>query len=149
MDEERRDRKGRTRQVGALPLRRDDAGAIEVLLITSRRTRRWIIPKGWPMKGKADADAAAIEALEEAGVRGSIDRKPTGTFDYIKYGEDGDPDIPMHVRVFRLKVEKVLDEWQEGDERDRQWFSAQEAATLVEEPQLQRLIADLSKTDKL
>lgn len=63
------------RQVASLPLRRSEDGKIEVLLVTSRETRRWIIPKGWPMKGKKQHEAAAIEAEEEAGVIGNTSKK--------------------------------------------------------------------------
>ena len=67
-------------QVGALPYRTIDKGKVELLLITSRDTGRWLIPKGWPMTGVKDYDAAAQEAWEEAGVVGPVRRKPIGSY---------------------------------------------------------------------
>ena len=72
-------------QVAALPVRRKGDGDIEVLLITSRKTNRWIIPKGWPMKGKKRHEAAAQEALEEAGISGHVHKKPLGSYVSVSY----------------------------------------------------------------
>ena len=72
-------RHGGLEQVGALIVRRR-RGSCEVMLITSRDTGRWIVPKGWPMRGKPDDEAAAQEAFEEAGVEGEISRDPVGSF---------------------------------------------------------------------
>jgi 8-oxo-dGTP pyrophosphatase MutT (NUDIX family) len=72
------------RQIAALPFRRTTAGEIEILLITSRETGRFIIPKGWPMKRLSDPDAAAREAYEEAGVVGKVQRKPICDYLYWK-----------------------------------------------------------------
>src|SRR5262245_27803842 len=79
------------RQCGALCFRyRHDSGDIEILVVTSRETRRWIIPKGWPMKGKEPHKAAAIEAWEEAGVRGKPNKKSVGSYTYLKDLDNGD-----------------------------------------------------------
>ena len=72
------------RQVAALPWRRGADGGVEILLVTSRETRRWVTPKGGRMPGKTDAEAAAQEALEEAGVEGRVADEPVGSFRYLK-----------------------------------------------------------------
>ena len=92
------------RQVAALPLRLAKNGAIEILLVTSRDTGRWIIPKGWTSKRLMDCKAAAREARQEAGVKGKILREAIGTYRYIKR-ELGNGAL-VEVRVFLLKVSK-------------------------------------------
>jgi 8-oxo-dGTP pyrophosphatase MutT (NUDIX family) len=114
---------------------------LEVLLVTSRETRRWVIPKGWPMKGKAPHEAAAVEAFEEAGLTGEIDATAIGSYRYLKRLQD-EQAIPTQVIVFPLKVESQLDHWKEKDQRQFAWFRYQKAATLVVEPNLKRLIRD-------
>ena len=92
-------RLGKLEQVAALPYRMGEQG-LEFLVITSRRTKRLIVPKGWPMPGKHDAAAAAIEADEEAGVKGRIDPRPFGSFEYLK--EVGSKPIPVEAASFPL-----------------------------------------------
>ena len=118
-------------QVAALPTRSGLGGTLEVLLISSRETRRWIIPKGWPMKGRKDHEAAAQEALEEAGVAGKVRKHPIGAYTYQKRLNDRMQ--PCRVMVYRLDVEKQLKAWPEKDQRERRWFPAAEAAELVTE----------------
>jgi 8-oxo-dGTP pyrophosphatase MutT (NUDIX family) len=132
----------RTRQFAALPCRKGAAGP-EVMLVTSRDTGRWVLPKGWPIKGLSGAAAAAREAFEEAGLRGKIKGKPVGTFDYRKRLEGGDS-LPVHVSVYRLDVARELDDWPERGQRVRRWFAPAEAADLVEEPQLADLLLCLA-----
>ena len=129
-------------QVGALPLRRDRRGALEVLLVTSRDTGRWIIPKGWPMAGKTKARAAAREALEEAGVTGQLVKPALGHFDYEKFMPEGPP-IPCRVTVFALWVDKVHESWEEAEERRRHWWRLRDAVALVEEEALREIILRL------
>ena len=124
-------------QVAALPVRRSEDGC-EILLITSRETRRWIIPKGWPMKGRKDHDAAAQEALDEAGVVGKVSKHPIGGYTYDK--RLGDRTKPCRVMVYRLDVERELDGWAERDQRVRRWYSPAQAADLVSEPNLAALL---------
>ena len=119
-------------QTGALPYRYVDA-APEVLLITSRSRRRWILPKGNPMNGKSLAEAAAEEAYEEAGVRGTIAEEEIGRYEHGVRGK-------KEVRVFPLRVEDMLDEYPEASERQRQWFSLEEARLRVWEPGLKELL---------
>jgi 8-oxo-dGTP pyrophosphatase MutT (NUDIX family) len=125
-------------QYGALPWRQQGTG-IEILLITSRRTRRWIIPKGWPMKGCKPTDCAAREAEEEAGISGEISKTAIGHFRYMKLLRDG-VELPCRVEVFPLKVTKEKSNWEEKDARERRWCSISEAATAVVEPQLKMMI---------
>ena len=125
-------------QVGALPYRMAGA-ATSILLVTSRQTGRWVVPKGNLMIGKTPHEAAAIEAEEEAGVRGRISPLPIGEFQYAKILPDGSS-VPALVTLFPLEVEQELARWKEIDQRRRQWFTAAEAAVLVEEVELGELI---------
>ena len=127
-------------QFAALPWRRNDAGEVEVLLITSRETRRWVIPKGWPIKGKSSAKSAAREAFEEAGVTGKITKRPQGAYAYDKRLKNG---RLQHVRVavFALQVETEADAYPEAGQREKAWVSPTEAARLVDEPELMVLLA--------
>ena len=129
-------------QCGALPYR--TAGGLKVMLITSRETRRWVIPKGWPMKGKSPHAAAAREALEEAGVVGQIAKKPLGSYGYEKRMKTGQT-IPCRVEVFALKVSAQKRTWPEKDERTHQWFDWEEAAEAVNEAELAELIRRLAR----
>ena len=120
------------RQVAAIPFRLNDDGTLEVLLITSNTTKRFIVPKGWPMKGKSGKRAARIEAEEEAGVTGKMLKTPLGTYEYWKRLTTRF--VNVKVTVFLLQVEKVLPQWQESARRHRAWLSPADAATLIDEP---------------
>ena len=126
------------RQVAALPLRLAKNGAIEILLVTSRDTGRWIIPKGWTSKRIKDCKAAAREAREEAGVKGKILREAIGTYRYTKR-ELGNGAL-IEVRVFLLKVSKRCKRWPEKRDRRRAWFDIEDAASRVSDPELSILI---------
>ena len=127
-------------QFAALPWRRDAAGAVEVLLITSRDSHRWVIPKGWPIKGKSSSKSAAREAFEEAGVQGKVTKKPLGGYAYDKRLKNG---RLQHVRVavFSLHVETEADAYLEQGQREKLWLPPPEAARKVEEPELMVLLA--------
>ena len=125
-------------QVAALPWRRGAEG-VEILLVTTRTTKRWVIPKGWPMDGKADHEAAAIEAYEEAGVRGHISAAVCGQYGYLKMSEKGRAKQLM-VTVYPLQVEMELAGWPERHERERRWMSCTEACELAGEPGLVPLL---------
>jgi 8-oxo-dGTP pyrophosphatase MutT (NUDIX family) len=127
------------RQVGALPVRMHE-GVEEVCLITTRETRRWTIPKGWPMKGLKDHLAAAVEAEQEAGLYGKVNKRPIGSFLYRKRLETK-VDL-VRVTVFRLDVEGSHPSWRERDQREVRWFERGEAARMVEEPDLAALLKD-------
>jgi len=132
------DREPRT-QYAALPWRTGPEGETEVLLITSRETRRWVVPKGWPIKGLKPGPSAAREAYEEAGVRGSVTSKAVGKYAYEKLLANG---RSQHVRVFvyALQVLEELDEWPEQGQREKAWVSPAEAAERVREPKLSQLL---------
>lgn len=128
-------------QYAALPWRRGGAGGIEVMLITSRETRRWVIPKGWPITGLDPGASAAQEALEEAGITGDVWAEPIGAYDYDKRLKNGRLQ-PVEVEVFPLAVGEERDAWPEKGQRERRWFAAVEAADLVAEPRLAELIRE-------
>jgi 8-oxo-dGTP pyrophosphatase MutT (NUDIX family) len=111
-----------------------------VLLVTSRGTKRWIIPKGWPIKGLKPSKAAAREAYEEAGVRGRIAGRAFGHYVYEKRLEDSVTTVPCEVEVFPLLVKRQLKDWPESKQRTVRWFPAAEAAALVGNDQLHNLI---------
>lgn len=133
------------KQVAALPYRFSPEGHLEVLLLTSRGTGRFIVPKGWPMKGRKDWDAAAREAAQEAGVKGRLGREALGTYRYWKRLRD--VFIPVDVNVYPLHVERVLDKWKENDRRRRAWVKPHEAAVLVDEPALVSLLDAVSTVE--
>ena len=130
------------RQVAALPYRTDGRGAratLSILLITSRQTGRWVVPKGNLMVGKAPHEAAAIEAEEEAGVRGTISPISIGSFHYTKLLVGGGS-VVAEVELFPLAVIKTQSTWIEQHQRKRRWFSIAQAATAVDEVELGELI---------
>ena len=131
-------------QIAALPYKVDADGRLSVLLVTSRETRRWIVPKGWPMKKKSPPEAAELEAFEEAGVRGAITKRPVGRFRYLKRLRSGRT-VECSVDVFPLHVKTDLPEWPERKERTAAWFAPEAAASLVDEPELSALILALPK----
>jgi 8-oxo-dGTP pyrophosphatase MutT (NUDIX family) len=129
------------RQVAALPFRKR-RGKLEVLLITSRETKRWIIPKGWPMADLKDYNAARREALEEAGVKGQMGKNRIGRFNYEKRLKSGATKL-CQVDVFSLHVRTTLKNYSEMGQRQRCWYRPEVAATLVQEPQLRVLVLTL------
>jgi 8-oxo-dGTP pyrophosphatase MutT (NUDIX family) len=125
-------------QYAALPYRQG-ADGLEVLLVTSRETRRWVIPKGWPMKGRKPHAAAAREAFEEAGVVGQVTKAAVGAYPYMKRLKNGAL-IPCLVRVYPLQVTQERAAWPEMAERERCWLGVEAAAEAVSEPELAELI---------
>ncbi|ACS60823.1 MULTISPECIES: NUDIX hydrolase [Rhizobium] len=116
-----------------------DEDKVEILLVTSRQSRRWVIPKGWPMRRKKPFETAATEAWEEAGVQGSVRKKPIGRYTYLK--ELG-PDVvsPCMVDLFQIEVERLTDDFKERGERVLVWVSPDEAARRVRELELKSLL---------
>ncbi|WP_417523660.1 NUDIX hydrolase [Marinovum sp.] len=132
-------RRPRRLQTAALCYRRGE-GATQLLLITSRGTGRWIIPKGWLMRGKNASEAAATEAWEEAGVRpGQRARRPIGSYRYDKTADSGLP-VKVETLVFPIEVQALADDFPEAAERDRRWVTPEEAARMVDEPELKRIL---------
>ena len=131
-------------QYGALPYRFSASGALEILLITTRRTRRWVIPKGWPIKGLKPEKSAAREAFEEAGVRGAVGKRPIGAFTYAKMLQDDGRPVPCEVRVFALQVKRQSITWLEAAARETRWLAPADALEMIDEPGLRALIADFA-----
>ena len=141
----RKARKGKPiRQVAAIPFRLDGSGNVEVLLITSSTTSRFIVPKGWPMRGKSGKKAAVTEAKEEAGVVGKALKQPLGVYSYWK--RLSNRFVNVTVTVYLLPVADILPDWKESARRRRAWLSPADAATLIDEPQLASLVRSMAKT---
>jgi len=132
-------------QAAALPWRRTETG-VAIMLITSRDTGRWVLPKGWPKAGELLCDAAAREAAEEAGIEGRVAGKELGRFFYAKTRAKGDP-VPCEVLVYPLEVGSVAKRWKEKGQRDRRWVSPDDAAGMVAEPGLSTLLAGFATRD--
>lgn len=131
-------------QVAALPWRQR-RGRTEVLLVTSRRTRRLILPKGWPMAGCTLARAAEIEAMEEAGAYGTAGPVPFGFYRYDKLLDAPRHGVllPVRVTVFALRVRLLMPQWKEAAERNRLWLRPGEAGSVIGDPGLAALLARL------
>ncbi|WP_137156859.1 NUDIX hydrolase [Rhizobium sp. FKL33] len=132
-------RRPQRRQYAALCYRDTSGGLLEILLLTSRDTGRWVIPKGWPMGAKAGHEVAAQEALEEAGVTGEAGATPLGTYRYQKRMQD-DFSVPCGVEVYPMRVTGFVDSFKEKGKRQIDWVSPKEAAARVAEPELTDLI---------
>lgn len=128
-------------QYAALPLS-EQAGEVRVLLVTSRDTGRWLLPKGWAEKRLGGPELAAKEAWEEAGVRGAVSQVPAGRYTYLKHRDDGSARRCV-VDVFPLHVERLADAWPEQRQRRRAWFTLPQAAMAVAEPDLVTLLLRL------
>lgn len=131
-------------QYGALCWRLDK-GKPRILLVTSRGTGRWIIPKGWPVKGEDGPGSALVEAWEEAGVKGKAGSSPLGRYSYPKALDSGDA-IDLEVEVWPVKVEKLARRFPERKQRRRKWFSPKKAADKVQEKALARMILAFGKS---
>src|SRR5215472_16124301 len=131
-------------QYGALPYRLRGASSPQFMLITARETRRWVIPKGWPKKGKSPQYSAAREAFEEAGVVGAVGKRAVGSFSYEKRLKNGGV-VVCRVRVFALEVTRQSRQWPEKQERVVKWLSASQAAEKVSEPRLSEIIRRLAR----
>jgi 8-oxo-dGTP pyrophosphatase MutT (NUDIX family) len=127
------------RQYGVIPYRTGADGGIEILLITSRETRRWIVPRGNPIAGLSPPRSAAQEAYEEAGIGGAVGTDPLGLYRYDKRRPDGSTD-QVEVELFPMRVAEIFDSWPEQAERERRWLPWREAADAVTETDLAALI---------
>jgi 8-oxo-dGTP pyrophosphatase MutT (NUDIX family) len=126
-------------QYAALPWRLVEEKGVEILLATSRDTKRWVIPKGWPMKGRKPHIVAAIEAQQEAGLHGRIEKTKLGDYRYPKRLESGAA-VECLVEVFALQVERQRKKWPEMAQRATYWFPYAVAADQVDEPELREII---------
>lgn len=136
---------GQGRQAAALPLTEGD-GETMVLLVTSRETGRWVLPKGWTEKGLSGAELAAKEAFEEAGIIGEVTPESVGTYHYEKVLPKG-RNMECRVDVFPLHVDRLLDDWPERKQRKRQWFTLPQAAMAVDDGELVTLLLRLAAPD--
>ena len=136
---------GRGHQFAALPFKVSE-GETSVMLVTSRETGRWILPKGWAEKALTGPQLAAKEAFEEAGIVGNIDAASIGWYSYLKQMPRG-PQVECKVTVFPLRVERLLDEWPERQQRARAWFTLSEAALVVTDGELVALLLRLAAPD--
>ena len=132
------------RQVAALCWRHRRGSVLEVLLITSLSSKRWILPKGWPEPELGPADNAMREAFEEAGVTGKVSPDPIGSYHYLKGKKDGGG-IPCSVEVFPLEVTKQMDDWPEKGHREILWLPVDQAAARVAELGLRQILKDFRK----
>jgi len=125
-------------QVAAVCHRRR-SGATEVLMVKSLDSGRWIVPKGWPMRGKSLAEAAATEAWEEAGVKGVLNPVSIGTYHYSKQ-QAGGVRLRVRVHVFEIAVETLADVYPESGKRKRFWAAPFAASQKVKEPELRAIL---------
>jgi len=130
---------GRLLQVGALVYRYEE-GDLRFLLITSRGTGRWIIPKGWPMPGRSLAKAALREAYEEAGIRGTLDRTSCGCYDYEKHDMAVGTNNRFTVEVYGVAYTQQKKKWPEQAERSFLWVSKEEAIKKLREKGLKKIL---------
>lgn len=126
-------------QYGVVPVRCRPGGEVEILLITSRDTGRWVVPRGNPIAGKSPPESAGQEAYEEAGIIGPVEPEAIGSYAYEKRRRLGMV-VPARVHLFRMRVDEERDDWPEKDQRQRRWFPAEAAAAAVHEADLARLI---------
>ncbi|KRB61534.1 DNA mismatch repair protein MutT [Rhizobium sp. Root708] len=132
-----------SQQIGAICMR-SQADGPEVLMITTRDTRRWMIPKGWPIDGLTPQEVAEREAWEEAGVVGKVKRKVFGEFRYVKILSDGREIEPL-VSVYLIKVRRRKKRFPEMAERNVIWMKPAEAARHVREPELRKLLLAVAR----
>jgi 8-oxo-dGTP pyrophosphatase MutT (NUDIX family) len=131
-------------QYGALCFRyKNDGPAIEILVVTSRDSGRWIIPKGWPVQRRQPHESAAKEAWQEAGVRGKVKKKPIGSYTYMK-SLSNDEVVPCIVDIFQIEVKETNDQFKESAERVVAWVSPEEAARRVQEVELKSLVVEFT-----
>ena len=135
-------RKASRRQFAALPCTAGANGPM-VMLVTSRGTGRWVLPKGWPKKHLTGSETAALEAFEEAGLVGDVAPDAVGLYHYPKRMPGGGT-IRCDVDVFPMKVAELLEDWPERGQRQRKWFTLTEAARLVAEQDLTKLLLRLA-----
>jgi 8-oxo-dGTP pyrophosphatase MutT (NUDIX family) len=133
-----------TKQFAALPFRVRDQ-EISVLLITTRRKRRWSVPKGWPIAGYEPQQTAEIEAYEEAGLIGRAGPRSVGRYLHRKQKKRK---VLCQVELFPLEVSKRKKRWPEKGQRDSIWISAKQAAKMVHKPQLRRLIQEFTRSKR-
>ena len=139
--------KGSARTQFATLCWRKKRGKVQILLVTSRRRKRWIVPKGWPMEGKTPAECALIEAWEEAGVQGVASDACIGAYSYARLRE-GEAIIPCLAMLYPVQVKTLKKKFPEVRDRRRKWVSRKKAAKMVGQRELQKLIIGFSPPKK-
>jgi 8-oxo-dGTP pyrophosphatase MutT (NUDIX family) len=134
------DRQVKLKQFGALPYRMRD-NDLEILLITTRKKRRWSVPKGWPIKDSTPRQTAAIEAYEEAGVRGTVGKTKVGRFS--KRRVKNKQSVICDVRIFPMEVRQRQANWPEKQQRNRIWVAPRKAVRMVRKAGIRRAIRNL------
>ena len=129
-------------QYAALPLQERD-GETCVLLVTSRETHRWVLPKGWGEKGLTGAQVAAKEAFEEAGIQGIAGDSSVGRYRYTKRLRKGRT-VECEVEVYPLAVNVLLPVWPESKQRRREWFTLAQAALVIDDGELVPLLLQMA-----
>jgi 8-oxo-dGTP pyrophosphatase MutT (NUDIX family) len=132
-------------QYAALPYRFTLPAGLEVLLVTTRRSKRWIIPKGWPIKGLRPGKSAAREAFEEAGVRRRVGAKPVGLFTYDKLVDEAGAQTTCEVKVYPLLVKRQSEVWPESQQRTTKWVEPSRGIAMIKEPDLKKILASFAK----
>ncbi|WP_458791116.1 NUDIX hydrolase [Yoonia sp. MH D7] len=130
-------------QLAALCYRYKD-DKLQICLVTTRGSGRWIVPRGWPMHKLTPSDAAAVEAQEEAGLTGTVHPNSIGAYSYDKPLDDGV--TPVMVMVYALHVTNAAKDWPEKKQRDRKWMSPKKAASLLDELGLRQIVATFDPT---
>ena len=138
-------RDGSGRQYAAMPLVQEQ-GATRVVLVTSRDTGRWVLPKGWAERRLSGAELAAKEAFEEAGLVGAVQAQSLGTYGYLKR-LPRNAAMACRVEVFSMRVDTMLEDWPEREQRQRRSFTLAEAAETVAEAELQDLLRALAAAE--
>jgi len=128
-------------QYGVLPWRTRRDGSTWIMLVTSRRRGRWIIPKGSSDRNEPGFFTASREAFEEAGIIGDVYPDPLTEYEYTKALPDGSL-APCRVTVFSMRVYGTLRHWREQDQRQRQWFTVDDAAARLDEPELAAFVRE-------
>lgn len=131
-------------QYAALPYVRNEDGEVEILVMSSRETRRVVIPKGWPIRNRKSWKTAEIEARQEAGLVGEIGHRSIGQYQYWKRLPASF--VLVKVSVYPLCVTRQLTDWPEKHERTQSWMAPQDAATLIDETELGDLILEFARS---
>jgi 8-oxo-dGTP pyrophosphatase MutT (NUDIX family) len=142
--ERRKSKSRRQVQYAALPYRAKGKSKLEIMLVTSRGTRQWIIPKGWPKRGIPPYKTAAKEAFEEAGVLGKVSKRSIGSYPYNKIIKKGRT-ASCRIQVFALRVTRQHKRWPEKRERRIRWYRAAEAVRFIRSSHLRRIIRKFAK----
>ena len=129
-------------QVAAIPFKYEP-DSLKVLLLTTRKTGKWIVPKGWPIEGLNFSQSAEQEALEEAGVKGLISKHPIGDFIYHKKIAPRRK-VPCTVLTYGLHVTDQMSEWIEKGQREILWCSLLGAAKKVKNTGLRDIFQNIS-----